>query len=35
MLNNIVMALIVIVFLAFMGKLAWHSYRDFKNHEPK
>lgn len=35
MLNSVVMGLIVVVFLVFMGNLAWQSYRDFKKHEPK
>jgi len=35
MLNEIIMILASMVFVAVMGYLAWDSYKDFKEHEPK
>lgn len=33
--NTLIMALILIVFAAFMGYLAWDSYQESKNHSSK
>lgn len=35
MLNSIFMFIIGLIFVSFMGYLAWDSYKDFTKHEPK
>ncbi|GFO77780.1 hypothetical protein BPLS_P6423 [Bathymodiolus platifrons methanotrophic gill symbiont] len=35
MLNEIIMILGVLILASVMGYLAWDSYKEFKEHEPK
>ena len=35
MLNSLFMLIIGLIFLAYMGYLAWDSYKDFHKNEPK
>ena len=35
MFNEIIMFLISLVFVGVIGYLAWDSYKEFKEHEPK
>lgn len=35
MFNEIIMFLVSLVFVAVIGYLAWDSYKEFKEHEPK
>lgn len=35
MLNTVLMVMIGLVFIAFFGYLAFDSWREYKDHEPK